>query len=74
MSTLVDKTTHEVWNGKKSSVKHLKVFVCDAYVHVPKEKRSKLDNKVKKVSLLIILYSVTNLNLSISVTKKTIFN
>jgi hypothetical protein len=23
-------------------------FSCDAYVHVPKEKRSKLDNKVEK--------------------------
>ena len=27
-----------VWNGKKSSLSHLRVFGCDAYVHVPKEK------------------------------------
>jgi hypothetical protein len=26
----------------------LEVFGCDAYVHVPKEKRSKLDNKAEK--------------------------
>jgi hypothetical protein len=44
-SVLVDMTPHEVWSGKKPSVSHLKVFGCDAFVHVPKEKRSKLDKK-----------------------------
>jgi hypothetical protein len=47
-SVLVDKTSHEVWTGKKPSLEHLKVFGCDPYVHVPKENRSKLDNKVEK--------------------------
>jgi hypothetical protein len=47
-SALVDTTPHEVWLGKKPSVSHLKVFFCDAFVHVPKEKRSKLDNKAVK--------------------------
>ena len=42
---LEDKTPHEVWTGKKPSLSHLRVFGCDAYVHVPKEKRTKLDNK-----------------------------
>jgi hypothetical protein len=42
---LVDKNPHQVWSGKNPSVSHLKVFGCDAFVHVPKEKRSKLDNK-----------------------------
>ena len=46
-SALIDKTPQEVWTGKKPSIKHLKVFGCDAYVHVPKEKRSKLDNKAE---------------------------
>jgi hypothetical protein len=27
---------------------YLRVFGCDAYVHVPMEKRSKLDNKAEK--------------------------
>jgi hypothetical protein len=44
-STLDDKTPHEIWTGKKPSLEHLRVFGCDAYVHVPKENRSKLDNK-----------------------------
>ena len=47
-STLIDKIPQEVWTGKKPSIKHLKFFGCDAYVHVPKEKRSKLDNKAEK--------------------------
>ena len=53
-SALIDKTPQEVWTGKKPSIKNLKVFGCDAYVHVPKEKRSKLDNKSENVSLLAI--------------------
>jgi hypothetical protein len=30
------------------SLSHLKVFGCDAFVHVPKEKRSKMDKKEVK--------------------------
>eukprot|EP01018_Ginkgo_biloba_P037661 Gb_24335 [translate_table: standard] len=47
-STLGDKTPHEVWCGKKPSLRHLRVFGCEAYVHVPKEKRTKLDYKAQK--------------------------
>jgi hypothetical protein len=47
-SALDDTNPHEVWSGKKPSLQHLRVFGCDAYVHVPKENRSKLDNKVEK--------------------------
>ena len=43
-----DKTPYEVWTGKKPSLSHLRVFGCDAYVHVPKEKRTKLDNKSER--------------------------
>ena len=47
-SVLEDKTPHEVWTGKKPSISHLRVFGCDAYVHVPKEKMRKLDNKYER--------------------------
>ena len=47
-SALEDKNPHEVWTGKKPSLSHLRVFGCDACVHVPKEKRTKLDNKFER--------------------------
>ena len=47
-SVLEDKTQHEVWTGKKPSLSHLRVFGCDAYVHVPKEKINKLDSKSER--------------------------
>ena len=53
-STLGDKTPQEVWTGKEPSLTQLKVFGCDAYVHVPKENRSELDKKAENVSLLHI--------------------
>ena len=36
-----------VWRGKFVSFEHLRVFGCWAFVHVPRDKRSKLDNKTK---------------------------
>jgi hypothetical protein len=47
-STLDEKTPQEVWTGKEPSHTHLKVFGCDAYVHVRKENKSKLDKKAEK--------------------------
>jgi hypothetical protein len=66
-STLVDTNPHEVWLGKKPSVSHLKVFGCDAFVHVPKEKRSKLDNKATKC--IFIGYKLWD-----PVSRKTMYN
>ena len=45
---LVDKTPYEAWACKNPSLKHLKAFGCDSFVHIPKEKRSKLNNKSKE--------------------------
>jgi hypothetical protein len=41
-------TPEEKFTGKKPNVSHLKVFDCIAYVHVPDEKKSKLDPKDDK--------------------------
>ena len=46
------KVPEEVWTGSPPSYGHLRVFDCEAYVHVPKEKRSKLDPKSKKCIFL----------------------
>lgn len=47
-----DSTPYELWTGKKPSLSHVKVFGCDAFVHVPKQKRKKWDSKSKKVMLV----------------------
>lgn len=39
------KVPKEVWNGKKPSVSHLKVFHFIRYKHVPDARRIKLDEK-----------------------------
>ena len=38
--TLSDMTPLQAWFGKKPNVKHLRVFGCAAYPHVPKDERS----------------------------------
>ena len=35
----------KVWTGKDVSYSHLRVFGCKTFVHIPKEQRSKLDDK-----------------------------
>ena len=35
-----------------NTLKHLKVFGCDAYVHVLKENKSKLDKKGEKCNFI----------------------
>lgn len=48
-TSVVNKTPYELWNGKKPSYTHLRIFGSQAYVHVPKEKRRKLDAKAVKL-------------------------
>lgn len=48
-SSVVAKTPYELWHGKKPSYGHLRVFGSETYVHVPKEKRRKLDHKAEKL-------------------------
>ncbi len=45
-------TPYEAWHDIKPRVDHLRVFGCDAYMHVPKDERGKLDPKSKKCILL----------------------
>ena len=37
-----------MYTKKKPDVSHLKIFGCPVYVHIPKEKRTKLDPSGKK--------------------------
>jgi hypothetical protein len=44
--------SQRVWTGKDVSFEHLRVFGCMAFVHVPRDERSKLDSKVKQCIFL----------------------
>ena len=41
-------SAHELYFGRKFNLRHLRVFDSIAYVHVPNEKRRKIDTKVEK--------------------------
>lgn len=43
------KTPYEKWSGKKPNINNMRIFGCDAMVHVPKAKRQKLDSKAVKM-------------------------
>ena len=40
---LENKTPEELFSNKKPEVIHLRIFGCPVYIHIPKEKRTKLD-------------------------------
>ncbi len=43
-----EKTPYEMWNGTKPDLSHLRVFGSKAYVHIPKEKRTKWDARAEE--------------------------
>lgn len=47
-AALEDKTPEEAWSGTKPRVDYFRVFGCIAHVHVPDQRRTKLDDKSKK--------------------------
>jgi hypothetical protein len=73
-SVLNDKTPHEVWSRNKPSLQHLRVFGCDAYVHVPKENRSKLDKKAEKCIFIGYKDGVKGYKLWNPETKKIVYS
>ena len=45
--TLKGDIPERVWIGKFVYFEHLRVFGCRTFAHVPRDERSKLDNKTK---------------------------
>ena len=43
-----EKTLEEVFTGEKPDISHLQIFVCPMYIHIPKEKRTKMEPSGKK--------------------------
>ncbi|GAA0171673.1 hypothetical protein LIER_25652 [Lithospermum erythrorhizon] len=62
----------EVWSRKNVSYKHLSVFGCRAFVHVPKDERSKLDNKSRQCVYLSYIDDKFGHKLYEFVTKKVV--
>ncbi|KAJ3704843.1 hypothetical protein LUZ61_008548 [Rhynchospora tenuis] len=48
-ASLENMTPQEAWCGVKPTVSHLKVFGSVAYAHIPDQRRTKLDDKSKKL-------------------------
>ena len=47
-SALGNKTPEEIFFNERPEVSHLNSFGCPVYIHIPKEKISKLDPSGKK--------------------------
>lgn len=55
-SVLKEKTPEEMWSGVKPTVDYFRVFGCLGHVHVPDQRRKKLDDK----SITCVLIGVSN--------------
>jgi hypothetical protein len=51
-AAVTNKTPEECWTGNKPNVAHFRIFGCVTYVHVPNEKRIKLEDKSYKCVFL----------------------
>ena len=51
-TALKDLTPYEALFNRKPSVKHLRIFGCLCFAHIPKDERSKLDPKSRKCVFL----------------------
>ncbi|GJZ28589.1 retrovirus-related pol polyprotein from transposon TNT 1-94 [Tanacetum coccineum] len=54
-AALEDCTPEEKWSNRKPSVGYFRVFGCVVHVHIPKEKRKKLDDR----SLKCVMFGVS---------------
>jgi len=56
--SVIGETPYKAWHGKRPSMEHLRVFGCLAFVHIPKEKRKKLDYRATLG--IFVGYSISN--------------
>ena len=47
MLALFDKMPYVAWDGKRPSLAHLRIFGCDSFVHIPKERRQNINSKLE---------------------------
>lgn len=63
-------TPFQKWTGKKPCLSHIRIFGCEAFVHVPKQLRTKFDSKAKKLILVGYQGESNNYRLFDSTTRK----
>ena len=69
-----NNTPHQIWTGNKPSLSHLRVFGCDAYVHAPKDKRTKLDSKLERCIFIGYKDGLKGYKLWNSETRKVVYS
>ncbi|KAI5317390.1 hypothetical protein L3X38_037097 [Prunus dulcis] len=72
--SIKNMTPQETWSGMKPSVDYFKVFVCIAYLHIPDEKRKKLDDKSENCIFLGVSEAVKVYRMYNLVTKKIVIS
>lgn len=73
-SMLDDKHPYEVWTRKKPYHTHLKIFGCDAYVHIPNENITKFYRKFERCTIIGYKDGLKGYNLWNLETKKVLYN
>ena len=56
----IRKTPYLLWYGEKPNLKHIRVFGCVVYTHIPDRNQKKLDKEAQK--LRFIGYTATSTN------------
>lgn len=51
-STVPDTSPYELWYGKRPKIDYLRIFGSEVFVHIPKERRRKLDPKAIKCTFV----------------------
>ena len=75
-----NSTPFEMWYKRRPTLEHIKTFGCEAYVHIPDQKRTKLDPKSKKLILVGYDNNSSNYRLfdvstrKITISRSVIFN
>ena len=67
---LVDKTPYEAWDGRRN----IRVFGCDAFEHIPKERRQNLDTKLEKCIFVGYKYGVKGYKIWHLATKTIVYS
>jgi len=73
-TTVKEVTPEEAWSGVKPSVGYFRVFGCIGHVHVPYEKRTKLDSRSTKCVLLGVSEETKGYRMFNPLTKKLIIS